>query len=207
MTDHHVTGLILAGGRGGRMGGIDKGLVNLKGLPLVHHTLKRLQMQEGLQLKEIMIVANRNIDTYETLGVQVWSDNTPTFEGPLAGFQTGLEKCKTSLLLTVPCDSPFFPLNLADRMRSALIAEDAEMAIAATRDPDGRTQPHSVFCLMKCSLLSSLQEFMGRGERKVSAWTALHKTISVPFQITGATQAAFLNANTPEDLSRLESLA
>ena len=127
---------------------LDKGLVNLKGLTLVHHTLKRLQMQEGLQFKEIMIVANRNIDTYETLGVQVWSDNTPTFEGPLAGFQTGLEKCKTSLLLTVPCDSPFFPLNLADRMRSALIAEDAEIAIAATRDPDGRTQPHSVFCLM-----------------------------------------------------------
>lgn len=207
MTDHHVTGLILAGGRGGRMGGIDKGLVNLKGLPLVHHTFRRLQMQKGLQFKEIMIVANRNIGTYETLGVQVWSDNTLGFEGPLAGFQTGLEKCKTSLLLTVPCDTPFFPLDLADRMRRALIAEDAEIAIAATRDSEGRTQPQSVFCLMKCKLLFSLQEFMARGERKVSAWTALHKTISVPFQINEATQAAFLNANTPEDLLRLERIA
>ena len=107
-----------------------------------------------------MIVANRNIDYYETLGVQVWPDNTPGFEGPLAGFLTGLEKCKTSLLLTVPCDTPFFPLDLADRMRRALIAEDAEIAIAATRDSEGRTQPQSVLCLMKCKLLFSFQEFI-----------------------------------------------
>jgi molybdopterin-guanine dinucleotide biosynthesis protein A len=92
-------------------------------------------------------------------------------------------------------------------MRRALIAEDAEIAIAATRDSEGRTQPQSVFCLMKCKLLFSLQEFMARGERKVSAWTVLHKTISVPFQINKATQAAFLNANTPEDLLRLERIA
>lgn len=204
MNDLSMTGLILAGGRGARMGGIDKGLQNFNGTPLTLHTLMRLQMQESEPLSEIMVVANRNLSAYESFGVQVWPDSTDGFAGPLAGFLTGLERCETDLLLTVPCDSPLFPLNLAQRLLDALISEEADIAVAAAREEDGSVRAQPVFCLMHVKLLESLVKFMQSGGRKIDAWTALHKTVSVPFDTDDVDPRAFFNANTLEELHRLE---
>ena len=204
MNDLSITGLILAGGRGARMGGVDKGLQNFNGTPLTLHTLMRLQMQDAVTLSEMMVVANRNLSAYESFGVQVWPDSTDGFAGPLAGFLTGLERCETDLLLTVPCDSPLFPLNLTKRLLDALIAEDAEIAVAAAKEEDGSVRAQPVFCLMRVSLLESLVKFMQTGGRKIDAWTAQHKTVLVPFDTDDVDPRAFFNANTLEELHRLE---
>jgi len=204
MNDLSITGLILAGGRGARMGGVDKGLQNFNGTPLTLHTLMRLQMQDAVTLSEMMVVANRNLSAYESFGVQVWPDSTDGFAGPLAGFLTGLERCETDLLLTVPCDSPLFPLNLTQRLLDTLIAEDAEIAVAAAKEEDGSVRAQPVFCLMRVSLLESLVKFMQSGGRKIDAWTAQHKTVLVPFDTDDVDPRAFFNANTLEELHRLE---
>ena len=204
MNDLSMTGLILAGGRGARMGGIDKGLQNFNGTPLTLHTLMRLQMQTSEPLSQIMVVANRNLSAYESFGVQVWPDSTDGFAGPLAGFLTGLERCETDLLLTVPCDSPLFPLNLAQRLLDALVSEEAEIAVAAAREEDGSVRAQPVFCLMRVNLLESLVKFMQSGGRKIDAWSALHKTVLVPFDTADVDPRAFFNANTLEELHRLE---
>ena len=204
MNDLSITGLILAGGRGARMGGVDKGLQNFNGTPLTLHTLMRLQMQDAVTVSEMMIIANRNLSAYESFGVQVWPDSTDNFAGPLAGFLTGLERCETDLLLTVPCDSPLFPLNLTQRLLDTLIAEDAEIAVAAAKEEDGSVRAQPVFCLMQVSLLESLVKFMQSGGRKIDAWTAQHKTVLVPFDTDDVDPRAFFNANTLEELHRLE---
>jgi molybdopterin-guanine dinucleotide biosynthesis protein A len=204
MNDLSITGLILAGGRGARMGGVDKGLQNFNGTPLTLHTLMRLQMQDAVTVSEMMIIANRNLSAYESFGVQVWPDSTDNFAGPLAGFLTGLERCETDLLLTVPCDSPLFPLNLTQRLLDTLIAEDAEIAVAAAKEEDGSVRAQPVFCLMRVSLLESLVRFMQSGGRKIDAWTAQHKTVLVPFDTDDVDPRAFFNANTLEELHRLE---
>jgi molybdopterin-guanine dinucleotide biosynthesis protein A len=204
MNDLSITGLILAGGRGARMGGVDKGLQNFNGTPLTLHTLMRLQMQDAVTLSEMMVVANRNLSAYESFGVQVWPDSTDGFAGPLAGFLTGLERCETDLLLTVPCDSPLFPLNLTQRLLDALINEDAEIAVAAAKEEDGSVRAQPVFCLMRVSLLESLVKFMQTGGRKIDAWTAQHQTVLVPFDTDDVDPRAFFNANTLEELHRLE---
>jgi len=207
MTELSITGLILAGGRGARMGGIDKGLQNFNGTPLSLHTLLRLQMQEGAPLSEIMIVANRNLSAYESLGVQVWPDSTDGFAGPLAGFLTGLERCETSLLLTVPCDSPLFPMDLVQRLTDALISENADIAMAAAKEEDGNIRPQPVFCLMRVTLLESLVKFMQSGGRKIDAWTLQHSTVLVSFDGPEVDPRAFFNANTLEELHRLEKIS
>lgn len=204
MNEQRITGLILAGGKGARMGGIDKGLQNFNGTPLCLHALMRLQMQEHSPLSEVMIVANRNLSAYESLGVQVWPDSTDGFAGPLAGFLTGLERCETELLLTVPCDSPLFPLNLASQLQDALLQEDADIAVAAAREEDGSIRPQPVFSLMRVHLLESLVKFMQAGGRKIDAWTAQHKCVLVPFDTPDIDPRAFFNANTLEELHRLE---
>jgi len=131
-----ITGLILAGGRGSRMGGVDKGLQNFRGLPLALQTLMRLQLQSQ-PLQEILINANRNLSAYESLGVPVWPDSIDGYAGPLAGFLTGLERCETPLLLTVPCDSPLFPLDLLERLAQAMHEQDADLAMATAPESDG----------------------------------------------------------------------
>ena len=135
-----ITGLILAGGRGARMGGVDKGLQNHLGTPLALHALLRL----GPQVGEIMINANRNLGAYESMGVPVWPDSLPDYAGPLAGFLTGLERCETPYLVTVPCDSPRFPLDLVERLADGLESQQAEIALAATREGVA-TRVHPVF--------------------------------------------------------------
>src|SRR3990167_3191680 len=146
-----ITGLILAGGRGSRMGSIDKGLVPLAGKPMVAHVLERLQPQ----VQCLLINANQNLDTYAAFGAPVWPDAMPDFAGPLAGLQTGLMHCETPYLVTAPCDSPFLPTDLVARLAQALQTQDADLAVAVTGEGDAR-QPHPVFCLAQASLLAHL---------------------------------------------------
>ncbi|PIT77951.1 molybdenum cofactor guanylyltransferase MobA [Limnohabitans sp. G3-2] len=200
-----ITGLILAGGRGSRMGGSDKGLQNFHGLPLALQTLMRLQLQ-SLPLQEVLINANRNLAAYESLGVPVWPDSIDGFAGPLAGFQTGLERCETPLMLTVPCDTPLFPLDLAERLAAALDAQDADLAMAAAPEADGAVRTQPVFCLLKTELLESLVKFTQGGGRKIDAWTAQHRCAIVPFDWPSDSPHAFANANTLAELQQLEAL-
>ena len=200
-----TTALILAGGRGSRMGGADKGLQNFNGTPLALHTLMRLQMQHGGFVGEVLINANRNIAAYESFGVPVWPDSLPDFAGPLAGFMTGLEHSATPWLLTVPCDTPLFPFDLAARLAEAAVREDADIAMAAAREEDGQLRTQPVFCLLRTGLLESLVDFTQAGGRKIDRWTAQHKTVVVPFDRSGDDPRAFFNANTLADLHSLET--
>ncbi len=200
-----ITGLILAGGRGSRMGGSDKGLQNFHGLPLALQTLMRLQLQ-SLPLQEVLINANRNLAAYESLGVPVWPDSIDGFAGPLAGFQTGLERCETPLMLTVPCDTPLFPLDLVERLYESMDTQDSDLAMAAAPEADGTVRPQPVFCLLKTDLLESLVKFTQGGGRKIDAWTAQHRCAIVPFDLPGDSPQAFANANTLAELQQLEAL-
>ena len=202
-----ITGLILAGGRGSRMGGVDKGLQNHLGLPLAMHALLRL----GPQVGHLMLNANRNLGAYESMGVPVWPDamagglagasagGSDDYAGPLAGFLAGLEHCETPYLVTVPCDTPNFPTDLVARLAAALVAEHAQIAIAATRE-NGQIQPQPVFCLMAASLMESLVVFTHGGQRKIDRWTGSHRCATVVFDEADA----FFNANTLEELQRLQ---
>jgi molybdopterin-guanine dinucleotide biosynthesis protein A len=190
-----ITGLVLAGGRGARMGGVDKGLQSHHGMPLALHALLRLAPQVG----HAMINANRNLGAYESMGVPVWPDTIPDYAGPLAGFLTGLERCETPYLVSVPCDTPFFPTDLVERLATALEAEGAEIALAATLE-DGVVRTHPVFCLMRAALMESLVRFTQAGERKIDRWTARHRTAEVLFDDA----AAFANANTAAELQQLQ---
>jgi molybdopterin-guanine dinucleotide biosynthesis protein A len=195
-----ITALILAGGRGSRMGGNDKGLQNFRGLPLALHTLMRIQPQVG----DVMVNANRNLAAYESFGVEVWPDVLPDYAGPLAGFLTGLERCETPYLVTVPCDTPLFPTDLVARLATALEREDAEIAMAAAREEDGQVRTQPVFCLLRRELMESLIRFTHEGGRKIDKWTGQHKTAVVAFDQPGDDPRAFFNANTLEELHRLE---
>jgi molybdopterin-guanine dinucleotide biosynthesis protein A len=195
-----VTGVILAGGRGSRMGGADKGLQNFRGMPLAVFTLMRLAPQVG----EVMINANRNLGAYESFGVPVWPDSLSDYAGPLAGFLTGLERCETGYLVTAPCDTPLFPQDLVQRLGEALERDDAEIAMAAAREEDGQFRAQPVFSLLRRDLMESLVRFTHGGGRKIDAWTAQHKTVLVPFDRPGDDAAAFANANTLAELHRLE---
>jgi molybdopterin-guanine dinucleotide biosynthesis protein A len=195
-----ITGLVLAGGRGSRMGGVDKGLQNFNGVPLALYTLLRLQPQVG----EILINANRNLSAYESFGASVWPDALPDFAGPLAGFLTGLEQCSTPWLVTVPCDTPLFPHDLVARLAEAATAQDAEIAMASAPEQDGQLRAQPVFCLLRREVLESLVRFTHGGGRKIDAWTAQHRTVLVPFDAAGDDARAFFNANTLGELRDLE---
>jgi molybdopterin-guanine dinucleotide biosynthesis protein A len=189
------------------MGGVDKGLQNFNGIPLALHTLMRL----GPQVESVMVNANRNLSAYESFGASVWPDASADFAGPLSGFLVGLERAETPYVLTVPCDTPRLPLDLAERLAEALLREDADIAMAAAPETDDqgqtqvRTQP--VFCLMKIELSESLVKFTHAGGRKIDAWTAHHKTVVVPFDAPSDDPLAFANVNTLTELQALENAA
>jgi molybdopterin-guanine dinucleotide biosynthesis protein A len=190
-----ISGLILAGGRATRMGGLDKGLQLHLGIPLALHALQRLEPQ----VAALMLNANRNLAAYEAMGVPVWPDEPPDFSGPLAGMLAGLEHCSTPYLATVPCDSPNFPVDLVPRLMAGLASADSDIVTAYTReDGDLRAQP--VFCLIKTSLRESLRQFIESGERKTGLFAARHRGARVEFDDT----AAFANANTLGELATLQ---
>ncbi len=196
-----ITGVVLAGGRGARMGGVDKGLQLFDGIAMALHALRRLQPQVGAS----MLNANRHLDQYQAFGVPVHADALPDYAGPLAGFITALQHCTTAYLVTVPCDSPLFPTDLVARLAQALTRANADIAMASARERNDqgtlewRSQP--VFCLLPVRLLTSLNAYVAGGGRKIDAWTAQHTTVLVPFDAP----RAFANANTPEQLQDLQS--
>jgi len=191
-----ITGMVLAGGRGTRMGGVDKGLQTYRGMPLALHAMLRLAPQVG----EVMINANRNLAAYESMGVPVWPDVVPDYPGPLAGWLTGLERCTTPYLVTVPCDTPGFPVDLVERLARELAKADAEIAMVATRQ-DGETHLQPIFSLIQSSLLEHLTQSVQAGERKVARWAKQRRFIEVVFEDS----AAFFNANTLDELQQLQS--
>ncbi len=195
-----ITGVVLAGGRGSRMGGADKGLQNFNGMPLALNALMRLQPQVGHR----MVNANRNLAAYESFGVPVWPDGLADYAGPLAGFLTALEHSETPWLATVPCDSPLFPLDLVPRLADALARDNADIAMVAAQEDDGQLRAQPVFCLLRTDLLESLVRFTQGGGRKIDAWTAQHTTVLVPFDAPGDDPRAFVNANTLAELQQLE---
>lgn len=191
-----ITGLVLAGGLGSRMGGVDKGLQALWGRPLVWHVLQRLRPQVG----PLAINANRHLAEHGAFGVPVWPDATAERPGPLAGVLAGLTHCHTPWLATVPCDSPCVPTDLVARLAQAAAQANARIAIAATRDTDGTMQPQPVHGLLHVSVRDSLTAFLAAGHRKVDRWMAQHPLVTVVFE----DPQAFFNANTLADLERLQ---
>jgi molybdenum cofactor guanylyltransferase len=200
-----ITGIVLAGGRGSRMGGIDKGLQHYKGMPLAKHAIQQLQPQVGI----VLINANRNLEDYGAWGKQfsanVVVDDLADFAGPLAGFLVGLQHCKTPYLMTVPCDTPRFPADLASRLGDALSQQGADIAMVSSPDEEGVLRHQPVFCLIKQELVDSLIAFTDAGGRKIGAWAAQHKLARVNFNEIHDDPKAFFNANTLEDLLQLSA--
>ena len=208
ISPEQITGCVLAGGRGARMGGVDKGLQLFQGRPLALHALQRLAPQVG----PLLINANRNAEQYAALGLPlsatVCRDPLPDYPGPLAGFMAGLAHCQTEWLLCIPCDTPLFPQDLAARMLAA--RGQADIVIAHGLDteraepgqlPELRAQP--VFCLLRKQLAPSLEHFITSGGRKIDAWTRQHPCAEAVFDRPGDAQA-FSNANTLGQLHDLE---
>lgn len=205
MDKNQITGIVLAGGRGSRMGGVDKGLQLYNDTPLAKHAIQLLQPQVG----SLLINANRNLDIYRSWAAeadaQIVVDGLADFAGPLAGFLAGLEHCKTPYLMTVPCDTPRFPSNLVARLSEALVKNDAEIAMVSSPDDEGVLRHQPVFCLLKRELVESLKVFTEADGRKIGAWAAQQKLVRVNFNEAHDDQKAFYNANTLEDLQQLST--
>lgn len=199
ITSEHITGLILAGGRAQRMGGIDKGLIPFHGKPLIESAISRLKPQ----VSTILINANRSITKYAHYGYPVLMDETPDFSGPLAGFSVGLKHCKTPYLLTSPCDSPLLPEDLAQKMADELESNNLELVFASSKEDDGKIWSQPVFCLMKSSLKDSIDSFLSKGDLKIDRWFKELRSGTVVFE----NPQAFANVNTPEELAVLEKIS
>lgn len=187
-----ITGVILAGGLGRRMGGIDKGLQELRGRPMAQWVVERL----APQVDELLINANQNGERYAAFGHRVVPDQIPDFAGPLAGLHAALSAAAHPLVATAPCDSPFLPADLIARLHAALTANSADLAVARTFD-----QAHPVFCLCKREVLPHLTGFLESGGRKIDRWYATLKVVEVGFDDEAE---AFENINTREELSRFD---
>ena len=196
-----ITGLVLAGGQGRRMGGVDKGWVELGGRPMIAHVLDRFMPQVG----DVLINANQNLERYAAFGLPVVPDAVGGFAGPLAGLHAGLTRATRSCVVTVPCDSPFLPLDLVARLahaletsfgssfRSSFASQGAQLAVAKTFD-----QPHPVFCLARRDVLPHLAAFLEAGGRKIDAWYATLAVVEVAFDDEAD---AFRNINTADELA------
>ena len=188
-----ITGVILAGGLGRRMGRTDKGLQELRGQPMVHWVIERL----APQVAELLINANQNGERYAAFGHRVVPDQITDFAGPLAGLHAALSTATHPLVATAPCDSPFLPTDLVFRLFSALTAANADLTVARTFD-----QPHPVFCLCKRELLPHLTDYLASGNRKFDRWYSTLHVVEVPFDDEAD---AFENINTREELCRFET--
>jgi molybdopterin-guanine dinucleotide biosynthesis protein A len=190
MSEAKITGIVLAGGQGRRMGGVDKGLQLLAGKPMIEHVIARLSPQ----VDEIVINANQNLDKYGALGHEVAPDVTSGFAGPLAGLQAGLQAASHDLVVTAPCDSPFLPEDLVKRLSESL--GDNDLAVAKTG-----TQVHPVFALVRRALLEHLTAYLEAGGRKIDAWYASLKVVEVDFDDEAD---GFSNINTRDELRALD---
>lgn len=190
---HEITGVVLAGGRATRMGGMDKGLVMLHGAPMVEYILRGL----GPQVGALLINANRNHEHYARYGHPVIADSVGDYFGPLAGMASAMQAAKTPYILTVPCDSPLLPPDLVQRLAAALARAHAEISVAHDGE---RAQP--VFTLLKRDLSPSMLAYLQAGERKIDLWYAKHRLAYADFSDAPET---FLNVNTPDERAALEA--
>ena len=190
---HDITGVILAGGRGRRMGGADKGLVTVRGRRMIEYVLDALRPQVGT----ILINANRNLDDYRALGVEVVPDTLDGYLGPLAGLASAMPAARTPYLVSVPCDSPLLAPDLVARLYDALARADADIAMA---HDGGRAHP--VFALLKRDLLDSLRDYLAGGGRKVDLWFAQHRLATAYFPDR---LDAFVNVNDPAEHAAVEA--
>ena len=188
-----ITGVVLAGGQGRRMGGVDKGLRQLRGKAMVEWVLERFSPQ----VDDVLINANQNLDVYAKFGHRVVPDQIGGFAGPLAGLQRGLSEAHHPLVATTPCDTPFLPLDLVGRLHAALAVNSAQLAVARTGD-----QPHPVFCVCRRDVLPHLTQFLEGGGRKIDAWYATLNVVEVAFDDQ---PDAFSNINTLDELSAFEN--
>ena len=188
-----ITGVILAGGQGRRMGTVDKGLRALRGQAMAAWVIERF----APQVDEVLINANQNLDVYARFGYRVIPDEIGGFAGPLAGLQRGLSQASHPLVATSPCDTPFLPADLVARLHAALENDAAQLAVARTGD-----QPHPVFCVCRRNVLPHLTAFLQQGGRKIDAWYATLKVVEVAFDDQ---PDAFSNINTPSELSAFEN--
>ena len=184
-----VTGIVLAGGQGRRMGGVDKGLVPFRGAPMVAAVIERLAPQVGA----IVVNANQNPAAYAALGHRVVPDAVGGFAGPLAGLHAGLAAASTPWVVTVPCDSPFQPHDLVARLAGGGAAAGVQLAVARTFD-----QPHPVFALVRRDVRAHLEAFLAGGGRKIDAWYATLAIVEVAFDDEAD---AFRNINTRDELA------
>ena len=185
-----ICGLVLAGGQGRRMGGVDKGLQLLQRRPLMQHVIDRLRPQ----VDSVLINANQNLERYAEFGCRVVPDRVGGFAGPLAGLDAGLHATDAPMIVTVPCDSPFLPHDLVARLATARVAIDADVAVARTG-----SQPHPVFALVCTRVRAHLAEFLARGERKIDLWYASLHVVEVAFDDEAD---AFANINTRDELAQ-----
>jgi len=188
-----ITGLVLAGGQGRRMGGEDKGLVMLAGQPMVAHVLAVLRPQVG----PMLVNANRNHARYAAFGHPVITDEMDGYQGPLAGVLAGLRHCSTEFLVTAPCDAPLVAPDLVARLHAALDAAGAELAVASDGE---RLQP--VFLLLRASLASSLEAYLAGGGRKIDGWFGQLRVAEADFSDASDT---FVNVNDPGERQRVEA--
>ncbi|HVO87545.1 MAG TPA: molybdenum cofactor guanylyltransferase MobA [Casimicrobiaceae bacterium] len=188
-----ITGIVLAGGQGRRMGSVDKGLVDFAGRPLIAHVLARLAPQVGA----LVINANRNHGRYASFGVPVIADAVGGFAGPLAGLHAGLAATATPFVVTAPCDSPFVAADLVGRLAAPFAQDQIDIAVARTFD-----QPHPVFALVSRTVLPHLAAFLAAGGRKIDAWYATLRVSEVQFDDEAD---AFRNINTVEELAVQET--
>jgi len=188
-----ITGLVLAGGLGRRMGGADKGLVELAGRPMVEHVLDALRPQVG----PLWINANRNLDRYSAYGHPVVSDTLQGYMGPLAGVLSALQHLRTEFLVTAPCDAPLVALDLVGRLYDACLSSDADVAVAT----DGRRQ-QPVFLLLRAGTVPALESYLAGGGRKIDTWLSQMRLAEADFSDALDT---FVNVNDPDERHRLEA--
>ena len=193
LTRHDITAVILSGGKGRRMDGKDKGLVEMAGRPLIEYVIDAIEPQAG----SIMLNANRNLDTYASYGYPVISDTLADYQGPLAGFYSAMKAASSSHIITLPCDGPLLPDDLVARLVSALVKHNADIAVAHDGD---RMQP--VYSLIPTRLTTSLNEFLDQGERKIDRWYEQHRLALADFSDCPET---FRNVNTDEQRELLQN--
>ena len=193
MLHNDITGVILAGGKGQRMGGRDKGLIEFRGKPLIRHVIDIIQPQ----VADVIISANRHIEEYNKYGFKVFPDQMGDYWGPLAGIASAMRQVETPYLLTVPCDTPFLSKELVDRLSTALMEQHKYLAVAH----DGNRLQNTI-ALIPCRLVDDLVDFLLRGERKTQTWLECHAPAIVDFSDQ---PSMFVNINTPEDCQKLEA--
>lgn len=187
-----VTAVILAGGQARRMGGVDKGLIQLHHRPMIEYVIESLQQQTD----HIIINANRNLEIYQDYGFLVVEDDIKDYSGPLAGIASCMKAVTTRYLATAPCDSPFLPKDLIARLYNTLQTESSDISVVHDGD---RMQP--VFSLIKISLLPSLLDYLSSGEKKIDRWFQQHRLALCDFSDNAT---AFININTEQDINNIE---